>query len=236
MQILPVCANSAAVFFSAQRYNKTPPSRVRAFVDVSNNVQTVYLVAGKVRPSEVGKAISHEIVGHAGLRKLFGENFDRFLDNVYKLHKNEIDQYAFRYRRKPDNPENHRYLTEEFLADADIKASFWQRLLAEIRALLRSIGFNIAFSDRDIENALIRSAAVARLHSITPRQGRQDAKNTNSNAGAGARFMAEDIFIDKIADDFFDDPDKDVQMQSLPEEILTILNKEYKPLVLKKIL
>ena len=48
------------------------------------------------------------------------------------------------------------------------------------------------------------------------------------------RFFAEDIFIDKIADDFFDDPDKDVQMQSLPEEILTILNKEYKPLVLKK--
>ena len=96
VQILPVCAKLAAVFFSAQRYNKTPPSRVRAFVDVSNNVQTVYLVAGKVRPSEVGKAISHEIVGHAGLRKLFGENFDRFLDNVYKLHKNEIDQYCIR--------------------------------------------------------------------------------------------------------------------------------------------
>ena len=90
VQILPVCANSAAVLFSVQRYNKTPSSRVRAFVDVSNNVQTVYLVAGKVRPSEVGKAISHEIIKRAGGR-IEVANADQNMD-ILILSNDSLDE------------------------------------------------------------------------------------------------------------------------------------------------
>ncbi|MDY4914530.1 MAG: hypothetical protein SO126_11280, partial [Parabacteroides distasonis] len=55
----------------------------------------------------------HEVVGHHGLRELFGDDFDTFLDNVYRnanedIRKNIID-------RTKGNPLNLREATEEYL-------------------------------------------------------------------------------------------------------------------------
>jgi hypothetical protein len=46
--------------------------------------------------------------------------------------------------------------------------------------------------------------------------------------------MAEDIFIEKLPEDYFQNPQKDITLRTIPKVILSELNKSEKPLVLKK--
>ena len=113
----------------------------------------------------MARVIGHEIIGHHGLRAVFGEQFDTFLDDVYKLHGSEIDRYAERYKADPESEAGRRYLTEEFLADcadATKKPSWWKEFLARCREFLDRVLGKHHFSDRDIEAALSRSARAVR--------------------------------------------------------------------------
>ena len=89
----------------------------------------IVIVLGNHRsPSDVLQTILHEAVGHYGLRKLFGQNFNTFLDNVYQAASLDIkeriaalaanlrakDSGANRTRRT--NDEYLRIATEEYLA------------------------------------------------------------------------------------------------------------------------
>ncbi|MBS1369738.1 MAG: hypothetical protein HPZ91_07245 [Lentisphaeria bacterium] len=140
------------------------PARVRAWVDDSD---TVHLVAENVRPSDVARTIGHEVIGHKGLRAVFGEQFDNLLDLVYRDHFEEVTKLAETYHRDTETIENQRYLTEEFLADcanAEMKPKWWKELLQQIKMGLRKIPYlrNLRFTDRDIEGALMRSARAMR--------------------------------------------------------------------------
>ena len=137
-------------------------SRIRAWVDDSD---TVHLVASNVRPSEVARTLGHEIIGHKGLRAVFGERFDSLLDQVYRDHFEEVAEVAQRYHRDTETLENQRYLTEEFLADCastEVKPSWWKEFLGFVRQQLRKILPELRFSDTDIEAALSRSARAMR--------------------------------------------------------------------------
>ena len=72
------------------------------------------------------------------------------------------------------------------------------------------------------------------LLSETEDVAEKDKIYLNGLVRGGSEMAAENIFIDKITDDYFINPDKDVYMHSLPNVILTELNKPNKPLVLKK--
>ena len=138
------------------------PSLVRAWTD---DAGTVHLIADRVRPDQAAKVIGHEIIGHHGLRAVFGDQFDTFLDEVYTLHRSEIDRYTGRYKADPESEEGRRYLTEEFLADcadAKKKPSWWKEFLARCRAFLDRVLGKHHFSDLDIEAALSRSARAVR--------------------------------------------------------------------------
>ncbi|MBQ9203486.1 MAG: hypothetical protein IJ155_04500 [Prevotella sp.] len=89
----------------------------------------IVIVLGNNRsPSDVLETILHEAVGHYWLRRLFGQNFDTFLDNVYQAGSLDIkeriadlavglrakDSGANRTRRS--NDEYLRIATEEYLA------------------------------------------------------------------------------------------------------------------------
>lgn len=132
------------------------PERVRAFIMPDTN--DVYLVANKVAPSEVAKTIGHEIIGHRGIRAIFGADYDNLLDLVYRDHADEINALAAAYRRNPaNNVANQRYLTEEFLANcanAKVKPSWWKEFIARIRAWLREYLPNMRFTEQDIEGVL----------------------------------------------------------------------------------
>ena len=159
------------------------PVRVRAWVDDSD---TVHLIAENVRPSDVARTIGHEVIGHKGLRAVFGQKFDDLLDLVYRDHFDEIAKLSETYKRDTETIENQRYLTEEFLADcasAEMKPKWWKELLQKIRMGLRKIpGLqNLRFTDRDIEGALMRSARAMR---------RRDAENRS--LGQSLRLLADD--------------------------------------------
>lgn len=106
----------------------------------------------------------HEVVGHHGLRELFGDDFDTFLDNVYRnanedIRKNIIDQTK-------GNPLNLREATEEYLAELaergfDNKAdrSLWEKIKDAFLDMLRKAGISLDFklSDNDLRYILWRS-------------------------------------------------------------------------------
>ena len=151
-------------------------NRVRAWVD---DTDTVHMVAANVRPSEVARTLGHEIIGHKGLRAVFGQNFDDLLDLVYRDHAEEVQQLSESYHRDTETVENQRYLTEEFLANcanAETKPGWWRELLNRIKNGLRRLpGLSgLRFSDRDIEYALMRSARAMR---------RADAENAPVGGG-----------------------------------------------------
>ena len=121
----------------------------------------------------MAKTLGHEIIGHKGLRAVFGENFDDLLDLVYKDHAAEINDYAARYLRDPENNvDDQRYLTEEFLADcadAEVKPSWWKELIAKIRMWLRQRYPKLQFTNRDIEGVI--SMAARRIRRSTDGYG-----------------------------------------------------------------
>ena len=156
-------------------------NRIRAWVDEDSDV--VHLIADRVRPSEVGRVIGHEVIGHKGLRAVFGDRFDSLLDLVYRDHSEEVAKLGDRYHRDMETLENRRYLTEEFLAecaDAKVKPSWWKEFLGFVRQQLRRILPKMRFTDSDIEAALSRSARAMRRRN---RAGR--------NAASGVRFAVK---------------------------------------------
>lgn len=106
----------------------------------------------------------HEVVGHHGLRELFGDDFDTFLDNVYRnanedIRKNIID-------RTKGNPLNLREATEEYLAelaergfDNKTERSLWEKIKDAFLDMLRKAGISLDFklSDNDLRYILWRS-------------------------------------------------------------------------------
>lgn len=106
----------------------------------------------------------HEAVGHHGLRELFGDDFDTFLDNVYRnanedIRKNIID-------RTKGNPLNLREATEEYLAelaergfDNKVDRSLWEKIKDAFLDMLRKAGISLDFklSDNDLRYILWRS-------------------------------------------------------------------------------
>lgn len=106
----------------------------------------------------------HEVVGHHGLRELFRDDFDTFLDNVYRnanedIRKNIID-------RTKGNPLNLREATEEYIAELaergfDNKAerSLWEKIKDSFLDMLRKAGISLDFklSDNNLRYILWRS-------------------------------------------------------------------------------
>lgn len=106
----------------------------------------------------------HEVVGHHGLRELFGDDFDTFLDNVYRNANEDIRENII--DRTKGNPLNLREATEEYIAELaergfDNKAerSLWEKIKDSFLDMLRKAGISLDFklSDNDLRYILWRS-------------------------------------------------------------------------------
>ena len=102
----------------------------------------IVIVMGNHRsPDDVMRTILREGVAHHGLRELFGENFDVFLDNAYKYSngsiRNDIDGLSGSYDG------DTRKATEEYLGRLAEKTDFeraeetgwWQRIKSAFRPI-----------------------------------------------------------------------------------------------------
>ncbi len=113
------------------------------------------------------QSLLHEAVAHYGLRQLFGEHFDTFLDNVY-AHADEdvrrriadlaINKYGYNFRKA----------TEEYLASLaertdfeNANASWWNKIKDLFLQMLHKIGFEdfsgVTLSDNELRYILWRS-------------------------------------------------------------------------------
>lgn len=132
------------------------------FVPATNNV-TVYL-PNIDTPEDAHRTVFHEAVGHYGLRKLFGEHFDKFLDNVYNHASPEI-QGKILYATHGE-PAQRLVATEEYLAKLAEKGfsdpnevSLWGKVkLAFVDMLCQAkvkLGFKL--HDNDLRGVLWKS-------------------------------------------------------------------------------
>ena len=115
---------------------------------------------------DVAQTLLHEAVAHYGLRQLFGEHFDTFLDNVYNNADVDVRRKIVELAKK--NGWDTRLATEEYLASLaeetnfeDLDASWWRKIKELFLRMLHKIGFNdfngVTLSDNELRYILWRS-------------------------------------------------------------------------------
>ena len=103
----------------------------------------------------------HEAVAHYGLRKLFGENFETFLDNVYNSANAEIRRIIDKHSRRYGG--DKRTATEEYMASLAERTDFenakksgwWQRIKDFFLKMLEKIGLK-GFKGEDLSDNELR--------------------------------------------------------------------------------
>ena len=114
---------------------------------------------------DVIRTLLHEGVAHYGLRQLFGEHFDTFLDNVYNNANHNVKSRIRDLESKYDG-DKHK-ATEEYLAglaeDTDFKhtvnSNWWSKIKNMFLDMLAKIGLKLkhALTDADLRYVLWRS-------------------------------------------------------------------------------
>ena len=123
------------------------------------------IIGNHTSMADVEKTILHEAVAHHGLRQLFGEHFDQFLDNVY-------ESCDYKIRQKIDalmeeKGYDQRTATEEYLAslaeDMNYETTdptFWTAIKEAFLDMLHTLGFDYAgpvLTDNELRYILWRS-------------------------------------------------------------------------------
>jgi hypothetical protein len=122
---------------------------------------TVYLVAENLEsPHAVQFTILHEQLGHYGLRSILGDTINSLMESIYDSNAN-VRELADARRARSEGM-TKALAAEEALSDLAGTGQIqslpqWKMILASIRNALRSLGFNVAFSDNDIVALLANS-------------------------------------------------------------------------------
>lgn len=112
------------------------------------------------------QTLLHEAVAHYGLRQLFGEHFDTFLDNVFQSADESVRRHIVELAEKRNW--DFRTATEEYLASLaentnfeNTDASWWQKIKELFLRMLHKIGFEnfsgVTLSDNELRYILWRS-------------------------------------------------------------------------------
>ena len=107
------------------------------------------------------KTVWHEIVGHKGMRELFGnDNYDKFLDDIYfNLDKPEYaDLKKLVVKELQYNPFDYRNAIEEAIArmaeEGHGEHGLWNNLKNKVTNIFREIGYRVAPNTKDIKYLL----------------------------------------------------------------------------------
>lgn len=132
------------------------------FIPETNNV-AIYL-PNIFGVEDAQRTVFHEVVAHYGLRMMFGDHFDIFLDNVYNNATSEI-QGKIMYATHGD-PAKRLVATEEYLAKLVERGfhnkeeiSFWKKAKFAFIDMLRQAGVKLGFKlhDNDLRGILWKS-------------------------------------------------------------------------------
>nr|WP_304954358.1 LPD38 domain-containing protein [uncultured Bacteroides sp.] len=139
--------------------------RAKGFYSKSTGKITI-VIPNHTSTFDVEQTLLHEAVAHYGLRQLFGEHFDTFLDSVFNnadetIRKRIVDMAA-------KNGWDFRKATEEYLASLaektefeNINASWWRQIKDFFLNMLHKIGFEdfrgVTLTDNELRYILWRS-------------------------------------------------------------------------------
>lgn len=119
-------------------------AKAKGFYSTSTGKITI-VIPNHSNIADVEKTLLHESVAHYGLRKLFGEHFDNFLDNVFKNASEDVRREIVKLAAK--NKWDFRIATEEYLASLAEDTNFenmpnglWDKVKRLFLDMLRSIG------------------------------------------------------------------------------------------------
>ena len=109
--------------------------------------------------NDAKRTVLHEIVGHKGLRQLIGEErYDKAMVQLMYMLPSEVRDAVL--RRAERHGWNAAVAMDEYLAEQaerDVQPTWWGKVNAKIRALLRNMGFNVMLTDADVTYLLWRS-------------------------------------------------------------------------------
>lgn len=152
----------------------------------------VYLVADNLRDARhAAFVLQHEVLGHAGLQGAYGQRLTPLLMSIYNGNpemKAQADTLVRRFGYKPA------VAMEEVLADMAgagtiQQQAFWPRLVTAMRNALRSIGFNMRWTEGDIQGLLANARAY--IENGRRRAGAREAFSRNGRSGMGAEIVDE---------------------------------------------
>lgn len=140
-------------------------AKAKGFYSKSSGKITI-VIPNHASVEDVEKTLLHEAVAHYGLRKLFDEHFETFLDNVYQNVEPEIRRIIT--RQAANNNWDFRTATEEYLAGLAERTDFervhyaiWNKIKSLFLKMLHSIGFDgwsaTELSDNELRYLLWRS-------------------------------------------------------------------------------
>lgn len=139
--------------------------RAKGWFDTKTRKITIVL-SNHTSVKDAIKTLMHEAVAHYGLRMLFGDNFDTFLDNVFKTVPNDIARKIVQLAMR--NGWNIRTATEEYLASLAEETDFenaktkgWlqkiKKFFIEMLGAITGRKTNIEISEDELRYILWRS-------------------------------------------------------------------------------
>lgn len=100
-----------------------------------------YLLASHMRSmNDVRRAVFHEVLGHLGMRGLYGTEIGEILDQVARARRPDVEAKAKQYGLNMKNPRDRQIAAEEWLAEIaqdNPQLGFVRRAVAAIRSWLR---------------------------------------------------------------------------------------------------
>jgi len=127
-----------------------------------------YLVADNITsPEGVRTVIAHEVLGHGGLRALFGNQFQPFAQRVARdLTGNEhFDKFVKAHRYQLSDPQQAATAADEYLAHiaqridegraTERMRAVWSRVVSAVNEFLRSIGLNVKLSNAEMHTLMM---------------------------------------------------------------------------------
>ena len=168
--------------------------RAKGFYSKSTGKITI-VIPNHTSTFDVEQTLLHEAVAHYGLRQLFGEHFDTFLDNVFNNADEAIRRRIVALATK--NGWDFRKATEEYLAMLaentefeNTNASWWSQIKDFFLNMLHKIGFEdfrgVTLTDNELRYILWRSyrnLAVDRVYNNVFEQAEDIAKQYELKVG-----------------------------------------------------
>ena len=126
----------------------------------------VIVIPNHATSADVERTLLHEALAHYGLRVLFGEHFDTFLDNVFNNADKDVRGRIVELAAR--NGWDFRKATEEYLAGLaertdfeNVDRSWWSKIKELFMAMLHKIGFEgfsgVTLTDNELRYILWRS-------------------------------------------------------------------------------